>query len=157
MHPQIACMRGRIVTLIALVWLFPTKSPQMAYLRGCIFKLVVFVFLSFLRCVLQNVSINHMPANMHSHIGYIFLTFSRCVFSKVASDCLPKQTQSHTGCTCFSSDLILSLSCEFLFHHCIHSSKNVEDFDPSQFTSEEKEGWRLDLSTADVLIISNSD
>ena len=48
MHLQIACMRGRIVTLIALVWLFPTMcfqmSPQMAYLRGCIFTLVAFVY-----------------------------------------------------------------------------------------------------------------
>ena len=49
MSPQIACIRGCIVTLVAFVWLFSTVRHQMflqiGCLRGCIITLVAFVWL----------------------------------------------------------------------------------------------------------------
>ena len=45
---QSVCPRGRIITLIAFVWLFPTvciqMSPQIPCLRGCKITLVAFVW-----------------------------------------------------------------------------------------------------------------
>ena len=49
MCPQMACLRGYIVALIAFIWLFSAvrfqMGPQMACLRGCIVTLVAFVWL----------------------------------------------------------------------------------------------------------------
>ena len=47
MSPQMACMRGCILTLIAFVWLFSTvyfqMSPQIVYTIGCVITLIAFV------------------------------------------------------------------------------------------------------------------
>ena len=47
MGPQIACLGGCIVALVALVWLFSTvcfqMCPQMPRLKGCIVALITFV------------------------------------------------------------------------------------------------------------------
>ena len=49
MSPQVACLRGWLVTLVAFVWLFPTvciqMPPQIACLRTGIVTLVAFVWL----------------------------------------------------------------------------------------------------------------
>ena len=49
MCPQIACLNGCKVTLVAFVWLFSTvvfqMPPQSACMRGCIVTLVAFVWL----------------------------------------------------------------------------------------------------------------
>ena len=49
MSPQMVCIRGCIITLVASVWLLSTvcfqMSPQMSCLRGCIVTLVAFVWL----------------------------------------------------------------------------------------------------------------
>ena len=61
MSPQMACLRGSIITLVAFVWLISTvcfqMSPQIACLRRCIVTLVAFVWL------FSNVCFRNEPSN----------------------------------------------------------------------------------------------
>ena len=49
MSPQMACLRGCIVTLVAFIWLFSTVRfqmlPQIVCTRGCKVTLIAFVWL----------------------------------------------------------------------------------------------------------------
>ena len=76
MCPQITCLRGCIVTLVAFVWLFSTvrfqMSLQIACLRGC--------------------KVTFFSSSENRHIGCICLAFLHCAFSNVSSNCLPKRS-----------------------------------------------------------------
>ena len=81
MCPQVGCMRGCIVTLVAFIWPFSTVSfqmcPQNTCIRGCKHTLVA-ICLTFLHCGYLHAPSKCLPAWMHSRIGYICLTFLRC-------------------------------------------------------------------------------
>ena len=47
MSPQIACLRGYIIALVAFVWLFSTTYLQITCLTGCKVTLVTFVRLFY--------------------------------------------------------------------------------------------------------------
>ena len=92
------------ITLVAFVSLFTTMyfqmSPQIACLRGCIVALVAFFYfphwvlkcllelhsrigcicLTFLHCVFSNVSSNRLHKRIHSRIGCIFFIFPTAGF-----------------------------------------------------------------------------
>ena len=98
-------------------------SPQIASLIfstchiGCI-------CLSFLHCVLSNVSSNRLPEQMQSHIGCTCLAFLHCVLSNVSSSCLPERMQIHTDCICLTFLEYCFLKCLFQhtclkFPHCL--------------------------------------
>ena len=70
-------------------------SKRIHYRTGCIYGCIC---LTFLHCVLLNVSSNHLPERMQSHTGYICLTFLHCAFSNVSSNCLHERMQSYTSC-----------------------------------------------------------
>ena len=113
------------ITLVAFVSLFTTMyfqmSPQIACLRGCIVALVAFFYfphwvlkcllelhsrigcicLTFLHCGFSNVSSNCLHQRMHSDTGCICLTFLHCVFSNVSSNRLHKRIHSRIGCIFF--------------------------------------------------------
>ena len=99
MSHQIACLRGCILTLDLLDWVFSTMlfqmSPQIACLKGCKLTLVAFVCLfswyihtgclglTFLQCVFLDVSWNGLPKRMHiaySHWLHLFDFSPLCIF-----------------------------------------------------------------------------
>ena len=130
--------------------------PQMACLRGCIVALVAFC-LSFLHCVFSNVSSNRLHEWMHNRTGCICLAFLHYAFSNVSSNYLHVRMQNRTGSICsiflpcgFSNDFGHFLSrkrqshtgCTYLtFLHCLflllesahwlHLTCVVQDSDPS--------------------------
>ena len=116
MYPQSACPRGCIVTLVALVWLFPTvcfqMPPQIAFPRGCIFIIHIrCICLIFPHCVFSSVSSNNLLGMMHTHIGCICLTFLRHVLSNVSSNCLHHRMHSHTDCIFWLFSTVSSQMC----------------------------------------------
>ena len=91
------CLRGCVITLVALVPLFSTVRFQMAYPRGCIVALIAFVWF------FSTVDFQMCPqtACLRGFIGCICLTFLRCVFSNVPSKHLPEKMHSHTALVAF--------------------------------------------------------
>ena len=75
MSPQIACLLGYKLTLVALVGLSSTMRfqmcPESACMGGCIVTLVALV------CVFSDVSSTCLAQKMHSCIGCICLPFLR--------------------------------------------------------------------------------
>ena len=63
---------------------------------------IVCIDLTFLHCVLSNVSSNGLPVRMQNHTGCICLTFLHCAFSNVSQNGLPVRMQKHTGCICLT-------------------------------------------------------
>ena len=63
------CVNGCIITLVAFVWLFFTVGfqmcPQSAGIKGCICSI-------FLHCVFSIVSSKHLHKRMHNHAGCIW-------------------------------------------------------------------------------------
>ena len=72
MCPQISCLIGYKITLVALVWFSSLCFFKRLYI--CIVTLVTFVWLFSLNCV---------PGKRQSHIGCICLTSPLCVFKWV--------------------------------------------------------------------------
>ena len=59
-----------------------------------------YICLTFLHCVVLNVSSNGLHERMHNHIGYICLTFPHCAISNVSSNCFSAMMHNYTGCIC---------------------------------------------------------
>ena len=90
------------------------------------------ICLIFLQCVFANVSSNHMPKRMHSHISclrkwiftfvWFFSYFLQFAFSNASSNHLLKRMHSHIGCICLTF-----LHCEFLNVSSKHLPKKIEN------------------------------
>ena len=96
------------------------------------------ICLTFLRCVLSNVSSNDLPEKRHSHIGCICMAFLHCEFSNESSNCLPERMQSHIGCICLAF-----LHCAFSNVFSTHLHKQMSfighmDFLPLRFQMHHK-------------------
>ena len=104
MLPQIACLRRRIVTLVALTFLCCVFSNS-NYLCLSMHSHIDCTCLIFLHCAFSNVS-----KDRQSHIVCICLTFLHCAFSKVFSNSLDEKRQSHIVCICLT------------FLHCVFSN-----------------------------------
>ena len=110
MCPQIACLKGCKITLVAFVGLFSTMgflmSPQRTWIRV---TLVAFFWL--FSTVFSNDSSNCLPERMQSHTVCIcwtipehlepFLNLS-CGLSHVSSNWMHHSMYSHTGCIYFA-------------------------------------------------------
>ena len=80
--PQIACLRGCIITMVAFVWLYSTMnfqvSPQIACLRGCVITLVAFVWLFTKMCFqmsLQTSNIRWCKVTLIAFFWLLSITF----------------------------------------------------------------------------------
>ena len=82
MSPQIACLRGCIITLVALVWLFSSvhfqMSPQNVCPRACIITLVA-LFFTFLSCLCLSLEPQHRPCLNCKVPNPTYWTFRRSV------------------------------------------------------------------------------
>ena len=129
MLPQMAFIRGCLVTLVAFVWLFSAVHFQMIPQTPCLRRviLVAYVWLfstvpfqMFLqtpcprRGILALVALDlsllcvfcMLPhgffKRIHNRIGCICLTFLHCAFSYVVSNGFYKRMHSRIGCICLT-------------------------------------------------------
>ena len=140
MSPQIMCMTGCIITLVAFVWLVTTvclqMSPQITYLGGGIVTLFAFVWLfstvyiqvcpqnrisliyeAFLHCapsngyIYANPPLLHTPSNILTEISTALMS----LFQNLASITSLLFVCSFSFCCLFLTEKI----CEGVFHHII--------------------------------------
>ena len=114
--PQMACLKGCKVVLVAFVLISPLcvfkcvlKWPAREEAKSHWLHLFDFSLLCDFMCLLKW----HAWEDAKSHwFNHICLTFPHCSFSCVSSNCLPKskRMQSHIGCVCLNF-LHCALSC----------------------------------------------
>ena len=91
MPPQIACLGGYMITLVAFLRCAFSNVSSNGCVNGCIITLVAFVWLFF------TVGFQMCPQSAGIK-GCICLIFLHCVFSNVSSKRLHKRMDNHTGC-----------------------------------------------------------
>ena len=91
MPPQIACLGGYMITLVAFLRCAFSNVSSNGCVNGCIITLVAFVWLFF------TVGFQMCPQSAGIK-GCICSIFIHCVFSNVSSKRLHKRMDNHTGC-----------------------------------------------------------
>ena len=91
MPPQIACLGGYMITLVAFLRCAFSNVSSNGCVNGCIITLVVFVWLFF------TVGFQMCPQSAGIK-GCICLIFLHCVFSNVSSKRLHKRMDNDAGC-----------------------------------------------------------
>ena len=91
MPPQIACLGGYMITLVAFLRCAFSNVSSNGCVNGCIITLVAFVWLFF--------TVGFQMCSQSAGIkGCVCLIFLHCVFSNVSSKRLHKRMDNHTGC-----------------------------------------------------------
>ena len=96
------CIYASIVTLVALVWLFPTVSfqmfPQIAFIRGCIVTLVAFVWLFSPVRLLKSPprEVATQALKVHNITGEKPHQRKQCHFSSIQAKSLKKHKRIHS-------------------------------------------------------------
>ena len=102
MSPQISHLRGCIVKLVAFVWFFPPNYVFSKVLSNCLpvkrQSRIGCICSTFFRCVFSNVTSKHFSKRMQRHIVCTSMSFLHCVLSNVFSNPLQKRMHHHTGC-----------------------------------------------------------